>query len=132
MKGANAVYFGDYLELIFEVIPQVVLMMCLFGLMDLMIIVKWLTDWDRHHHDEPTEVAPGVISTMIVMFIKGGVKPEAPEGEVVEADIFENQTTIMRVALLCAVITVPLMLCVKPIVLSMGSKGEGKVDDGIQ
>ena len=45
MKGANAVHFRDYLELIFEVIPQVILMLALFGFMDLMIIVKWTTDW---------------------------------------------------------------------------------------
>lgn len=103
--------------------------MCLFGLMDLMIVVKWVTDWDAYHEEHPDEIAPGVISTMIVMFIKGGAKPKVEEGRLEEADLFNNQTFIMRVCLICALITVPLMLCVKPVLLNM--RGD-KVDDGIE
>jgi V-type H+-transporting ATPase subunit a len=45
MKGFNAVYFGDYIELVFEVFTQLLLLLVLFGFMDYMIIVKWLTNW---------------------------------------------------------------------------------------
>lgn len=86
MKGANSLYFRNYVDLIFEVVTQVVLMMALFGLMDLMIIVKWTTDWGAWHH-EHGEIAPGVISAMITMFIKMGVKDEVGGGEP-EADLF--------------------------------------------
>ena len=46
MKGFNAVYKRNYVELLFEFLPQIVFLLCLFGFMDLMIITKWLTDWN--------------------------------------------------------------------------------------
>lgn len=45
-KGMNAYYFNRKLELVNEFIPQVLLMMCLFGYMDIMIIIKWLTSYE--------------------------------------------------------------------------------------
>jgi V-type H+-transporting ATPase subunit a len=46
IKGMNAVYNGHWIELIFVVFTQMTLLMALFGLMDTMIVIKWLTDWD--------------------------------------------------------------------------------------
>ena len=43
VKGANCVYFKHYNELINEFIPQLLLMLFLFGYMDLLIIIKWLS-----------------------------------------------------------------------------------------
>ena len=40
--------------------------------MDYLIIGKWLTDWDQVAAKED-KTAPGVILTMITMFLKGGV-----------------------------------------------------------
>ena len=47
MKGFNAVYFKEYIELIFEVITQFLLLVVLFGFMDYMIISKWVTNWEE-------------------------------------------------------------------------------------
>ena len=44
-KGINAKYFGDRIDFVHEFIPQVLLMMCLFGYMDFMIIKKWLNNY---------------------------------------------------------------------------------------
>jgi V-type H+-transporting ATPase subunit a len=46
MKGYNAVYFREWIELVFEVVTQFFLLLVLFGFMDYMIIAKWLTNWD--------------------------------------------------------------------------------------
>ena len=46
MKGFNAHYFKEWIELAFEVVTQFVLLLVLFGFMDYMIITKWLTNWD--------------------------------------------------------------------------------------
>ena len=43
-KGMNAIYFKRYVELIFDVIAQIVLLWALFGFMDILIIVKLTTD----------------------------------------------------------------------------------------
>lgn len=60
--------------------------MCLFGFMDLLIVIKWLTDWNAEVGGTQ-EVAPGVITSMIVMFIYQGKKPADSK----EADIVPDQ-----------------------------------------
>lgn len=50
MKGFNAHYHKDFIELIFEVVTQFLLLLVLFGFMDYMIITKWLTNWE----DQPS------------------------------------------------------------------------------
>jgi V-type H+-transporting ATPase subunit a len=42
LKGANAIYFKQPLDFIFEFIPQILLLLVLFGWMDALIIGKWL------------------------------------------------------------------------------------------
>jgi V-type H+-transporting ATPase subunit a len=45
MKAFNSVHFKRGVDFWFEFIPQIVLLLALFGFMDLLIIVKWLTDF---------------------------------------------------------------------------------------
>jgi V-type H+-transporting ATPase subunit a len=44
-KGINARFFKHTLDLVHEFIPQILLMVCLFGYMDFMIITKWLSNY---------------------------------------------------------------------------------------
>lgn len=67
MKALNAAYFKNKLDFFFEFVPQIILMIVLFGYMDLMIICKWLTDFKGKEH-----MAPSVITTMIDMALSGG------------------------------------------------------------
>lgn len=46
MKGVNNIYFGSYVEFIFEFIPQIVFMCCTFGYMCVCIVVKWVQTWE--------------------------------------------------------------------------------------
>lgn len=46
LKGMNAVHFGLPLDLFFETLPQFVFMVLSFGYMSLLIIAKWLTNFD--------------------------------------------------------------------------------------
>ena len=57
--------------------------------MDYMIIIKWLTNWDKVT-EETGEMAPGIINTMIIMFIQMGNKPEAGKFDTVQADLMKN------------------------------------------
>jgi V-type H+-transporting ATPase subunit a len=41
-KGINARYFGNKIDFWHEFVPQSLLLVCLFGYMDVMIIKKWL------------------------------------------------------------------------------------------
>jgi len=117
IKGLNALYFKRYLEFIFEVVTQIALLMCLFGFMDLLIIIKWVTDWDAKTAGTGQQ-APGIISNMIIMFIGLGQKPPGN----MDADLIPNQESSMKKLLVVAVICVPLMLLVKPCVLARSDK----------
>ena len=45
VKGLNAAYFKRWAEFFFEFAPQLILMLSMFGYMDVLIVLKWLTDW---------------------------------------------------------------------------------------
>ena len=84
-----------------------ILLLVLFGFMDLLIFVKWLTDYSVLSGAKP----PSIITQMIVMCLNFGVQqPTQPETE-----LLPQQTTVMRVMLITAMICSPIMLFVKPI-----------------
>lgn len=76
MKAFNALYFRRYIDFLFEFLPQIVLLWALFGWMDLLIIVKWLTPWEvpcaQTGSRFDSSQAPSIITIMIAMFLKGG------------------------------------------------------------
>merc|ERR1712127_638529 len=93
-------------------LPQIIILIAMFGYMDLMIVIKWLTDWEGR-----TAYAPSVIGTMIDMFLNLG-QPTLPT----DAPLFASwaeQTKIELTLLLIVACCVPAMLFVKPIVLSL-------------
>lgn len=144
MKGLNAVYFKRYVELFFDVFTQIALLCALFGFMDILIFIKWTTDWDQvekdynqkfingamgdyngaplmNHQFTKGESTPSIIQTMIVMFIKAGNAPATLENRNPQAPIigslddkYQTQGAWMRFMLVVALISVPLMLFVNP------------------
>ena len=47
-KGINARYFKDWKYMLNEFLPQLILLLSIFGYMDFLIIVKWNTDYKGH------------------------------------------------------------------------------------
>lgn len=109
LKGLNSLHFNRKLDFFHEFIPQLILLLCLFGFMDLLIIQKWLTDWEATGDISKT---PSIINAMIMMFLKGGQSDPSKEYEVIA-----NQTSVMRFMLFWAVITPPWMLFTKPLLM---------------
>ena len=72
LKGTNALYYGNVVDFLFEFVPQFTMMICLFGFMDFLICVKWLTDFTAD-----TSVAPSIITVTIDMAMSLG-KPSIP------------------------------------------------------
>ena len=68
LKGMNNINDRKPLDFFFEFIPQFLLLAGLFGYMDLLIVLKWLTDWN------PVGVsnAPSIITIMIDIPLKLG------------------------------------------------------------
>lgn len=83
-------------------------MMVLFGYMDLLIIVKWCTDWTGVEH-----TAPSVITSMIEMALNFGSPSPG------FTPILGNaQQGLSIFFLIVALICVPLMLFPKPFYLN--------------
>ena len=115
LKGLNSAFFRRWVELAFEVLPQLLLLLGIFGLMDTLIVAKWLTDYSGRESQ-----APSIVSTMINMFLNLGRK-SSPE----EVQLVPNQTWIMQALLVVSAVSIPLMLFVKPIYLYR----KGKCDE---
>ena len=103
--------------------------MCLFGFMNILIIIKWTTDWEaetakyhKEHPKLPNKRAPSIIATMIDMFINGGKHPPGSN----DFDLISNQTEWMNILSIFAFISVPVMLYVAPIYYSSYSQDKYK------
>lgn len=79
LKGCNSLYFRKYLDFFFEFIPQIILLLVLFGWMDALIIGKWClpkyVDWNYPDTSDEflnTHYSPPIITTMIDMFLAFG------------------------------------------------------------
>jgi V-type H+-transporting ATPase subunit a len=104
MKAANSIYFRKFIDFFFEFIPQIVLMLALFGYMDMLIIIKWLTDYDNGESNPPS-----IITSMINMFLNfGGIDGTPLYGT--ESIMKAVQIMLLFIAFIC----VPLMLFIKP------------------
>eukprot|EP00455_Lapot_gusevi_P014266 TRINITY_DN1707_c0_g2_i4.p1 TRINITY_DN1707_c0_g2~~TRINITY_DN1707_c0_g2_i4.p1 ORF type:complete len:867 (+),score=300.47 TRINITY_DN1707_c0_g2_i4:124-2724(+) len=97
----NKVHFGDWLGVIFEFIPQLLFMLCLFGYLVFLIILKWCTDFSNRK-------APNLIQTMMGMVLSLGAVNS-------EDQLYAGQSQIQLILLVVAVLCVPVMLLAKPL-----------------
>lgn len=72
LKGVNSRYFYNSVDFFFEFIPQLILLTVTFGYMNLLIIIKWCTNYPD------TSIAPSIISIMIDMMLGYGSVNETP------------------------------------------------------
>lgn len=56
LKGLNCIHFDLWVDLIFEWLPQMVFLFSTFGYMCLMIIIKWLSQYEEGY------LAPSIIN----------------------------------------------------------------------
>ena len=112
LKGLNGIYFGDTLDFVCEFIPRIIFMCLLFGYMNLLIYIKWATDWSSD-----TSKAPSIISQLLMIFLNNGSTGE--EGHKLplwRKDDYTIQEKFQFHALVICVICVPIMLIPKPII----------------
>ena len=121
IKGLNSIYFNNYLDFIFEFLPQLVFMTFLFGYMNLMIIIKWLTDWTQK-----TTSPPSIISQLLNVFLKGGSVDNQP---LYGKEDGSSQESMHQFILVAALLCVPLMLLPKPIILYLRQHNENPFED---
>jgi V-type H+-transporting ATPase subunit a len=116
MKALNAIQYNKKIDFFFEFVPQIVLLIAMFGFMDLLIVVKWLTNYELIKGAKP----PSVITAMITMFLGLGEQ----SGPVYESELIPNQPVVMKTLVYVSLICVPIMLFVKPIYEHMSSNSK--------
>ena len=108
LRGANHVHFSRKVDFIFEFVPQIVILLAIFGYMDAMIISKWTTDFSGR-----TDRAPSIIQTMIALFINLGALPKGQDAVI--GGSARTQQTISLTLVILAVVCIPTLLCCKPL-----------------
>ena len=85
VKGINAFYYLNWVDFLLEFLPQIVLLLGLFGYMDILIMAKWLTDWQGKENRSPS-----IISSMINVFLGGGLIPDGTDALLNSTDYQQN------------------------------------------
>ena len=121
-KAFNAIHFRKREDFLHEFIPQIIMLLSLFGYMDLLIIIKWNTNYLGIEHE-----APSIISTVVGMFLSGGKVPgkELFPGQVLVNNLMVGKSTIsimLTATLVIFIVCIPWMLLVKPYLLWKGHK----------
>jgi vacuolar-type H+-ATPase subunit I/STV1 len=110
MSALNFLHFKKRLEFFFEFLPQLCFMLSIFGYMCFLIFLKWSTDFE--HFPPPTlqgNSAPSILNLMIQMFLS-----PSPSTLRDEFHLYPGQPGIQLILILIALVSVPLMLFVKP------------------
>lgn len=121
LKGLNSINFGLPLDFLFEFVPQLTFLLITFGYMCFCIVYKWLTPWESF--DLNTHPAPGIINIMINMPLKMG----STEGEPLYDTTFQEK--VQFYFFISALIMVPIMLFVKPLILLCQNSGAPKKNE---
>ena len=105
LKGLNAIHENDLVEYIFVFIPQIIFMLILFGYMDMLIFVKWSTNYKGKLNQ-----APDIKSYLMNIFLDWGKLPKEPEEDkdwvlLGERDFIENlHLGILFLSIICFII----------------------------
>lgn len=137
MHLLNGIHFRKWYNVFFEFVPQLLFLWCMFGYLVSIVVFKWVQDYGYYHEPaanaticgvaNATRVPPLLISIMISMALPI-FNPITCEQE---AGMFGPVTATLQTALiLIALICIPWMLLVKPILLWRDSKrGYQPVDE---
>ncbi len=143
IKATNTIYKKDFSSFMCEVVTGLIILLGLFGYMDLLIFLKWFIKFDI---DDPTkhegtdiregewisQRVPTVINFMIdLVFNFGKPKSVQPDSIPFFGSKIMDEFNVGVGLLITIVICVPVMLCVKPIWFRGGpTHGDIQVHEG--
>ncbi|XP_076435135.1 V-type proton ATPase 116 kDa subunit a 1-like isoform X2 [Babylonia areolata] len=114
----NHIYFRKFLNIFVEFIPEVIFLGCLFGYLVALIFYKWIV-----FEPEDSKCAPALLIQYINMFMMTYTdKPKAnetadPKVGCSQWTFYDGQQAIQTAFVIAAVLSVPVLLLIKPYVL---------------
>ncbi|KAK2181481.1 hypothetical protein NP493_396g01015 [Ridgeia piscesae] len=115
LSAMNHRFFKDRISFFFEFIPQVVFLLSIFGYLIGLIVFKWIA-FDA----SKSGIAPSLLIHLINMFLMS--YPTEPESA---TTFYSGQKFVQLILLAVAVICIPWMLVMKPVLLKMKHAKEG-------
>jgi V-type H+-transporting ATPase subunit a len=107
----NHTYFKKPLNIWCEFVPQLLFMLCMFGYLVVLIFVKWF-----RYDASQSSCAPSILITFINMVMFRS-PPEIEGCKAYENNLFPGQPQLQFFLMIVAIVCVPWMLLLKPIVL---------------
>lgn len=95
----NHKHYGKRAYVYLEFLPQILFFWSIFGYLVLLIIMKWMTFYEN------TSEAPGLLDTLIYMFLSPGT---------IKMPMYRGQAFVQVFLLIIAFISIPWMLLGKP------------------
>lgn len=150
IKGTNSIHFGRYDELFAEVIGGLIILLFLFGWMDLLIVAKWFHSVDIEDTtlvDNPiagqpqlfkgdldNQRTPGIINILIVsVFSQGNYQGTSAENnDPIFGSTLDEQYGVAVILLLIAILLMPVMLLFKPLFFLCTHKGGANVHEEVE
>eukprot|EP01156_Anaeramoeba_ignava_P017883 Anaeramoba_ignava/a90244_122.p1 GENE.a90244_122~~a90244_122.p1 ORF type:complete len:867 (+),score=272.03 a90244_122:20-2620(+) len=118
----NSIHFKKWINVWFEFLPQMVLMVSFFGYMVFLVFYKWTIRWNQRSN--PKQHGGVMLINTLIKFVlsPGSVKTDD--------QIYEKQGTVQLILLFMVVISIPWMLCPKPWILRHRIKKKKKMMKG--
>ncbi|KAJ2559462.1 H(+)-transporting V0 sector ATPase subunit a [Coemansia sp. RSA 1933] len=132
LQVPNALYFKKRINIVHVFVPQIIFLFSIFGYLVFAILFKWCTDWyARDSSGQLTHISPpSLLNMLIYMFLSPGSVNESEQ-------MFRGQAALQTVLLLMALVCVPWMLLVKPLILrrehqKIISEGYGRISSHVR
>ncbi|KAJ1964693.1 H(+)-transporting V0 sector ATPase subunit a [Dipsacomyces acuminosporus] len=132
LQVPNALHFKKRINIIHVFVPQIIFLFSIFGYLVFTIIFKWTTDWyARDANGQLTHISPpSLLNMLIYMFLSPGNVSESEK-------MFSGQAGLQTFLLLLALVCVPWMLLVKPLIMrrehqKIISEGYGRISSHVR
>ncbi|RNF04031.1 putative vacuolar proton-ATPase-like protein [Trypanosoma conorhini] len=107
----NHIHNRDLPKIFFLFIPELLFLLCTFGYMSLLIVIKWCVSWEN------TSEAPSILETMTNFFLQPGT---------VTQPLYKGQSLVQVILLLTAFAMVPAMLIMMPLLEARKHRGASR------
>jgi V-type H+-transporting ATPase subunit a len=115
----NHLFFNRKLDIFFGFIPQLIFLTFIFIYLCVMIFIKWLTFSGSPSVYKGPQCAPNLLIELINMFFL--TSSSVGDGNACKS-LYTGQLTVQTILIILAVLCIPVMLLVKPIILYIRHK----------